>query len=184
MGRQHRTASLPLILPAALLLFLGATITEARVLRRVNDRSLFDVTSACKKASYPDLCKSLAPSASVGSLTGASIDVATSKAKEAAAISAKLMKVPGTEKLMKSTLYVCRDAFSSVADSLQLSAKNLKDAAHIDLMVNLSAAMSLTANCADAFHDWPGLVSPVADINDHLSKLVSNSLDLASTLKN
>ncbi|URD99446.1 PMEI [Musa troglodytarum] len=159
-------------------------MTEARVLRRVNDRSLFDVTSACKKASYPDLCKSLAPSASVGSLTCASIDVATSKAKEAAAISAKLMNAPGTEKLVKSSLCVCRDTFSSTADSLQLAAKNLKDAAHNDLMQNLSAAMSFTGSCADAFQDWPGLVSPVADVSDHLTKLVSNSLDLASTLKN
>ncbi|RWW05580.1 hypothetical protein GW17_00031135 [Ensete ventricosum] len=184
MGRQHQTAPLLLILPAALLLLLGATITEARVLRRVNGRSLFDVTSACKKASYPDLCKSLAPSKSVGSLTGAAIDVATSKAKEAAAISAKLMNVPGTEKLVKSGLCDCRDTFISAADSLQLAAKNLKDAAQYDLMQNLSAAMSLASTCSDTFEDWPDLVSPVADINDHLTKLVSNSLDLASTLKN
>ncbi|WOK98673.1 hypothetical protein Cni_G07385 [Canna indica] len=182
---RHQNATALKLAAVLLLAAAAAPASEARVISRINHRYLFDISAACKATTNPKLCESVsAQASSARALADAVIIAAAAKAKEAQALSAKLMNAPGTDKMLKQSLDICRENFESAADSLQEASGNLKvPSQHADLMDNLSAAVSFVETCNDAFVEQPGLVSPVAHMYENMRKWTSDCLDLASELK-
>ena len=52
-----------------------------------------------------------------------------------------------------------------------------------DLMTELSAAGTFSTDCEDIFDERPELRSPIPGAQRHISRLVSNCLDLAAIIK-
>ncbi|KAL6840517.1 hypothetical protein ACP4OV_030327 [Aristida adscensionis] len=85
---------------------------------------------------------------------------------------------------LASSLQSCRDSYASLVDSLESCRNTLKDGgSSADLMTELSAAGTFATDCEDIFEERPGLKSPIPGAMRHVSRLVSNCLDLAATIK-
>lgn len=90
----------------------------------------------------------------------------------------------GSTTAMMSSLQSCRDSYASLTDSLGKSRTTLKKGGgHDDLMSELSAASTYSTDCRDIFDERPELKSPIRGAQRHITRLVSNCLDLAATIR-
>jgi pectinesterase inhibitor-like protein len=85
---------------------------------------------------------------------------------------------------MMSSLETCKESYASLVDSINTSGDTLKNGgSNADLMTELSAAATYSTDCEDTFEERPELQSPIPGAQRHISRLVSNCLDLAATIK-
>lgn len=85
---------------------------------------------------------------------------------------------------LMSSLETCKESYASLVDSINTSRDTLKSGgSNSDLMTELSAAATYSTDCEDTFEERPELVSPIPGAQRHISRLVSNCLDLAATIK-
>jgi len=85
---------------------------------------------------------------------------------------------------MASSLQSCRESYASLVDSLNSTRDTLRSGGgSADLMTELSAAGTFSTDCEDIFDERPELQSPIPGAQRHISRLVSNCLDLAAIIK-
>ena len=85
---------------------------------------------------------------------------------------------------MASSLQSCRESYASLVDSLRSTRDTLRSGgSSADLMTELSAAGTFSTDCEDIFDERPELRSPIPGAQRHISRLVSNCLDLAAIIK-
>jgi len=85
---------------------------------------------------------------------------------------------------MASSLQSCRESYASLVDSLNSTRDTLRSGgSSADLMTELSAAGTFSTDCEDIFDERPELRSPIPGAQRHISRLVSNCLDLAAIIK-
>uniref|UniRef100_A0A0D9V4N7 Pectinesterase inhibitor domain-containing protein n=1 Tax=Leersia perrieri TaxID=77586 RepID=A0A0D9V4N7_9ORYZ len=153
-------------------------------------RRLIGNDAICQEVHYKTLCSTLTTLPGVMTpkqLLDAALKVAATKAGVAEA-RLQAIKLPGGGKKdtsgMSSTLDTCKTSYASLVDALQKARKTLSGGgSHDDLMTDLSAAGTFSTDCADAFDEFPDLTPPIPGAQRHVSRLVSNCLDLAATMK-
>lgn len=85
---------------------------------------------------------------------------------------------------MASSLQSCRESYASLVDSLNSTRDTLKSGGRsADIMTELSAAGTYSTDCEDIFEERPELQSPIPGAQRHITRLVTNCLDLAATIK-
>ncbi|XP_058088870.1 probable pectinesterase/pectinesterase inhibitor 61 [Magnolia sinica] len=142
------------------------------------------ISEACKNTRFPHICEGTAmliPKSNdcgVTDIAKMSIQATLNKITEAKAITAKMMEAQTEDDMAHSSFEVCQQAYQDAIDALKESIKNMDARSHVDLMDNLSAAMSAFSTCDDGFAEATGEDSPLADVNSILTKLTSNSLAL------
>ena len=144
---------------------------------------------ACVQVHYRTLCSRLATQPGVTTprqLLDTALRVSAAKAAMAAMRLDEAMKSAGRAKgkAMSSSLHSCRDSYASLVDSLKTSRTTLKNGgSHDDLMSALSAAGTYSTDCKDIFDERPELKSPIPGAQRHVTRLVSNCIELAATIK-
>lgn len=84
---------------------------------------------------------------------------------------------------MMSSLKTCKESYASLVDSINTTRNTLKSGgSNADIMSELSAAATFSTDCEDTFDERPELKSPIPGAQRHISRLVSNCLDLAATI--
>lgn len=84
---------------------------------------------------------------------------------------------------MMSSLETCKESYASLVDSINTTRNTLKSGgSNADIMSELSAAATFSTDCEDTFDERPELKSPIPGAQRHISRLVSNCLDLAATI--
>ncbi|XP_020111094.1 14-3-3-like protein [Ananas comosus] len=145
---------------------------ETQRLHRVS--RVFDAAGLYAKAHYAKLCQALAGLAAINSpksLVEASVQAVAHKAEHAQAVAA-----PAAEKVLQNVLQSCRDSYGSAADVLKNAPRLVHGGGRpVDINSELSAA---SADSFDEFPDVDG--SHLANMQTNLSRLVSNSLNLAT----
>lgn len=119
-------------------------------------------------------------------LLDASLRITAVKAAMAEAKLDEAMKAPGAAQgnPLKSCLETCKESYASLVDSVNTSRDTLKNGgSNADLMSELSAAGTYSTDCSDSFEEWPDLQSPIPGAQRHITRLISNCLDLAATIK-
>ncbi|KAE8819760.1 hypothetical protein D1007_02428 [Hordeum vulgare] len=142
----------------------------------------------CQEVHYRTLCSTLATLPGVTTpqqLLDAALRVTAAKSAMTEMRLDELMRSGvGRTVAMMSSLQSCRDSYASLTDSLQKSRTTLKKRdSHDDLMSELSAASTYSTDCRDIFDERPELKSPISGAQRHLTRLVSNCLDLAATIR-
>ncbi|XP_020106221.1 uncharacterized protein LOC109722541 [Ananas comosus] len=181
MAHFRRSTLVPLILAVLALVPAG----EARRLHRVS--RAFDAVGLCRQTHYAKLCQALAASTAVSSpqsLVEASVERAALKAEHAQAVAAQLSAAPGAEKVLQNVLQSCRDSYGSAADALQKALQLVRGGGRAaDINSELTAAGTFVDTCQDSFDEFPDVDgSLLTNVQTNLSRLVSNSLNLAAAL--
>ncbi|KAJ1285007.1 hypothetical protein BS78_03G247900 [Paspalum vaginatum] len=147
-----------------------------------------ELVALCQQMHYKTLCTTMTTLPGVTTpeqLLDASLRITAVKAAMAAmkldeAIKSGSAKGNG----MASSLESCRESYASLVDSLNTTRDTLKKGgSNADLMSELSAAGTFSTDCEDIFDERPELQSPIPGAMRHVSRLVSNCLDLAATIK-
>ncbi|KAG6524757.1 pectinesterase inhibitor 12-like [Zingiber officinale] len=148
------------------------------------------VASLCQKTDYPDLCLSSAQqflSASAGwqvdAVTFLKVQMAACRARVEAAKGevAALLKQPGTTARVASTLQVCADSYDDAFDNLDAAGNAVAARDKDTINIMLSALVDDFATCEDGFAEMQD-TSPLAAVDDALSKLGSNCLAIADLI--
>lgn len=85
---------------------------------------------------------------------------------------------------MTSSLESCKESYASLVESLESTRKTLNSGgSSADIMSELSAAGTFSTDCEDIFDERPELQSPIPGAQRHISRLVSNCLDLAAIIE-
>ncbi|KAG6536119.1 hypothetical protein ZIOFF_001163 [Zingiber officinale] len=152
------------------------------------------VAEFCKKTDYPEQCQSSAQhflpavgeakaAALVDAVAFLKVQMAACRAKAEAAQSsvAALLKQPGMNPMVASTLQVCDDSYSDAFDNLDATDKAVeaRDKGTINSM--LSALVDDFSTCEDGFTEMQA-ASPLAAFDGALSKLASNCLAIADLI--
>ncbi|KAG6531823.1 hypothetical protein ZIOFF_005649 [Zingiber officinale] len=152
------------------------------------------VAEFCKKTDYPEQCQSSAQhflpavgeakaAALVDTVAFLKVQMAACRAKAEAAQSsvAALLKQPGMNPMVASTLQVCDDSYSDAFDNLDATDKAVeaRDKGTINSM--LSALVDDFSTCEDGFTEMQD-ASPLAAFDGALSKLASNCLAIADLI--
>jgi pectinesterase inhibitor-like protein len=138
---------------------------------------------------YRSLCSRLAALPAVTTpkqLLDAALRVSAAKAAMAAMRLDGVIRSGGRArgKAMLSSLQSCRDSYASLVDALKSSRTTLrKGGSHDDLMSAVSAAGTYSTDCKDIFAERPELRSPIPGAQRHITRLVSNCIELASTIR-
>lgn len=146
------------------------------------------VSALCSKTDYPDVCRSTIQSfpPSVGLVDAAvmlklHMKACREKAQIAQSQVSTLVSHPGASSKLASSLQVCSDMYDDVLDSLDTAADAMAshDKGTLDSM--LSGLISDFSTCEDAFTE-DSITSPMATVDDLLTKLASNCLAFSSLL--
>ncbi|CAD5172333.1 vegetative cell wall protein gp1-like [Musa acuminata AAA Group] len=146
------------------------------------------VSALCSKTDYPDVCSSTIQSfpALVGPVDAAvmlklHMKACREKAQIAQSQVSALVSHPGASSKLASSLQVCSDMYDDVFDSLDTAADAMAshDKGTLDSM--LSGLISDFSTCEDAFTE-DSITSPMAAVDDRLTKLASNCLAFSSLL--
>ncbi|XP_062208549.1 uncharacterized protein LOC133910040 [Phragmites australis] len=188
-----------LILVAALA--ASSSSGDARVVQPVADpaaaagrRLLFgsigcnECVAICQQVHYTTLCATMTTLPGVTTplqLLDTALRITATKAAMTEVKLDQAMKLAsGMGNAMSSSLESCKESYASLVDSLQTTRNTLKsDGSNADLMSELSAAGTYSTDCEDIFDERPELQSPIPGAQRHVSRLVSNCLDLAATIK-
>ncbi|KAK1308189.1 hypothetical protein QJS10_CPA09g00012 [Acorus calamus] len=76
----------------------------------------------------------------------------------------------------------CLNEYSDAVNNLRQSSTALEEQSYMDANEFVSAAMTDSDTCEDAFGEKPGYESPLTERNDYFAKLCSNSLAIAKLL--
>ncbi|PNT72672.1 uncharacterized protein LOC100845383 [Brachypodium distachyon] len=179
----------------AAVLTASTSSTDAARAFRSNGRRLIGVSSQedciaiCQQVHYKTLCSTLATLPGVTTpqlLLEAALRVAAAKAALAEMRLDVAMKAGGAAmgNAMSSSLQSCKDSYASLVDALETSRATLRDGGRKDdLMSELSAAGTYSTDCQDIFDERPELKLPIPGTQRHVTRLVSNCIDLAATIK-
>ncbi|CAL9163397.1 unnamed protein product [Musa hybrid cultivar] len=146
------------------------------------------VSALCSKTDYPDVCSSTIQSfpPPVGLVDAAvmlklHMKACREKAQIAQSQVSALVSHPGASSKLASSLQVCSDMYDDVFDSLDTAADAMAshDKGTLDSM--LSGLISDFSTCEDAFTE-DSITSPMAAVDDRLTKLASNCLAFSSLL--
>ncbi|VAH62755.1 unnamed protein product [Triticum turgidum subsp. durum] len=142
----------------------------------------------CQEVHYRTLCSTLATLPGVTTpqqLLDTALRVTAAKSAMAEMRLDEAMRAGlGNTIPMMSSLQSCRDSYASLTDSLGKSRATLKKGgSRDDLMSELSAASTYSTDCRDIFGERPGLKSPIRGAQRHITRLVSNCLDLATAIR-
>ena len=146
-------------------------------------------TRAYVQVHYRSLCSRLATLPAVTTpkqLLDVALRVSAAKAAMAAMRLDGAIRSGGRAKgrAMASSLQSCRDSYASLVDALKTSRTTLRNGgSHDDLMSALSAAGTYSTDCKDIFDERPELKSPIPGAQRHVTRLVSNCIELAATIK-
>jgi pectinesterase inhibitor-like protein len=137
---------------------------------------------------YKTLCSTMATLPGVTTplqLLDVSLRITTTKAAMAVIkLDEAIRSSAGQGTAMASSLESCKESYASLVDSLQSARKTLgSGGSNADVMSELSAAGTYSTDCEDIFDERPELHSPIPGAQRHISRLVSNCLDLAATIK-
>jgi pectinesterase inhibitor-like protein len=137
---------------------------------------------------YKTLCSTMATLPGVTTplqLLDVSLRITTTKAAMAVMkLDEAIRPSSGQGTAMASSLESCKESYASLVDSLQSARKTLgSGGSNADVMSELSAAGTYSTDCEDIFDERPELHSPIPGAQRHISRLVSNCLDLAATIK-
>ncbi|KAF0916768.1 hypothetical protein E2562_011603 [Oryza meyeriana var. granulata] len=151
-------------------------------------RRLIGNDAICQEVHYKTLCSTLTTLPGVMTpkqLLDAALRVAATKAGVAEARLEEALKAHGAkDSAISSSLETCKGSYASLVDSLKSARKTLNSGgSHDDLMTELSAAGTYSTDCGDAFGEFPELTLPIPGAQRHVTRLVSNCLDLAATIK-
>ncbi|RCV26953.1 hypothetical protein SETIT_5G286800v2 [Setaria italica] len=148
-----------------------------------------ELIALCQQMHYKTLCTTMAMLPGVSTpeqLLDTSLRITAVKAAMAAMKLDQAIKSGGGAEGegMASSLQSCRESYASLVDSLNSTRDTLRSGgSSADLMSELSAAGTFSTDCEDIFDERPELKSPIPGAQRHISRLVSNCLDLASTIK-
>ncbi|XP_062185872.1 uncharacterized protein LOC133889357 [Phragmites australis] len=188
-----------LILVAALA--ASSSFCDARVVHSVlnssaggDGRRLFgsigcnECAAICQQMHYKTLCTTMTTLPGVTTplqLLDTALRITATKAAIAEMkLDQAIKSASGKGNAMLSSLESCRESYASLVDSLQSTRNTLKSGgSSADLMSELSAAGTYSTDCEDIFDERPELQSPIPGAQRHISRLVSNCLDLAATIK-
>ncbi|RWW22447.1 hypothetical protein GW17_00013352 [Ensete ventricosum] len=146
------------------------------------------VSALCSKTDYPDLCRSSIQSfpLPVGPIDASvmlklHMKACRVRAQIAQSQVSALVNHPGASSKLASSLQVCSDMYDDVFDSLDTAADAMAshDKGTLDSM--LSGLISDFSTCEDAFAE-DSITSPMAAVDDLLTKLASNCLAFSSLL--
>ncbi|KAK3165201.1 hypothetical protein QOZ80_1AG0030190 [Eleusine coracana subsp. coracana] len=147
-----------------------------------------ECAALCQQVHYKTLCTTMTTLPGVNTpvqlldtalrITAVKAAMAEMKLDEAIRSSA------GQGTAMTSSLDSCKESYASLVDSLQSTRKTLNSGgSSADIMSELSAAGTFSTDCEDIFDERPELQSPIPGAQRHVSRLVSNCLDLAATIE-
>ncbi|XP_047054257.1 uncharacterized protein LOC124660485 [Lolium rigidum] len=189
------------LLVALILAAVLAASTDARAIhplflpfgeggrRLIGIDSCDECIALCQQVHYRTLCRRLATLPAVTTpkqLLDVALRVSAAKAAMAAMRLDGAIRSGGraTGRAMMSSLQTCRESYASLVDSLKTSRTTLKNGgSHDDLMSLLSAAGTYSTDCKDVFDERPELKSPISGAQRHITRLVSNCIELAATIK-
>uniref|UniRef100_J3L3A4 Pectinesterase inhibitor domain-containing protein n=1 Tax=Oryza brachyantha TaxID=4533 RepID=J3L3A4_ORYBR len=161
----------------------------------------------CKEVHYKTLCGTLTTLPGVMTpqqLLDAALRVAATKAGMAGERVNEVIKSSKGKDGggMSSALGTCKTSYASLVEALQKARRTLNGGggpgdlmtekarrtlngggSHDNLMTDLSAASTFSTDCSDAFDDFPDLTLPIPGVQRHVTRLVTNCLDLAATIK-
>ncbi|PUZ55173.1 hypothetical protein GQ55_5G190700 [Panicum hallii var. hallii] len=147
-----------------------------------------ELMALCQQMHYKTLCTTMATLPGVATpeqLLDTSLRITAVKAAMAAMkLDAAIRSGGDKGDGMASSLQSCRESYASLVDSLNSTRDTLKSGgSSADLMTELSAAGTFSTDCEDIFDERPELQSPIPGAQRHISRLVSNCLDLAAIIK-
>ncbi|KAL6615872.1 hypothetical protein ACP70R_038142 [Stipagrostis hirtigluma subsp. patula] len=190
---RYLTAPLLVTALAASWSSVDARVTVVNPAAAAGGRRLFGVTcnectAICQQVHYKTLCTTLTTLPGVTTpvlLLDTALHIAATKAALAEMKLDEAIKAStGKGMPLASSLQSCRESYASLVDSLQSTRNTLKSGgASADLMSELSAAGTFSTDCEDIFDERPELKSPIPGVQRHVSRLVSNCLDIAATIK-
>ncbi|CAL9107661.1 unnamed protein product [Musa textilis] len=144
------------------------------------------VSALCSHTDYPDLCaSSIQPLPHPPGLDGPAallrlqLQACRAQAEKARAHIAALFSLPGTKARDESSLQDCDDNYDDVLDNLDEAAAALVSKDKATLKTMLSALVTDFSTCDDGFAET-AKVSPLAAIDERLTKLASNCLAIAA----
>ncbi|KAF8696143.1 hypothetical protein HU200_037035 [Digitaria exilis] len=195
MSRFRHLAALILVAASAasLISVVGARVVHPIV---INDGRLLFATAGrdellalCQQMHYKTLCTTMATLPGVTTpeqLLDTSLRITAVKAAMAEMkLDEAIKSGEGKGEVgMASSLQSCRESYASLVDSLNSTRETLKSGGRsADIMTELSAAGTYSTDCDDIFEERPELQSPIPGAQRHITRLVSNCLDLAATIK-
>ncbi|KDP27312.1 hypothetical protein JCGZ_20300 [Jatropha curcas] len=131
------------------------------------------VTQSCEKTLFKDLCTTALESSSATDLEGLTKDalnVLSTNGTELVKLSSELQET-ASDPNVKEVLVECSKAYEGVTEKLKDSAAALDSKAYGDLTKWVTAAMTGSQKCSEAFKAKPDITSPLADANTEYSKL-------------
>lgn len=144
------------------------------------------VSALCGHTDYPDVCaSSIQPLPHPPGLAGPAallklqLQACREQAEKAQAHIAALVSLPGTKARDASSLQDCDDNYDDVIDNLDEAAAALESRDKGTLKTMLSALVTDFSTCDDGFAEI-AKVSPLAVIDEMLTKLASNCLAIAA----